>query len=424
MIGSSILILSNDKEIGKQIENKIKLLRSCDTVRIVSYIEAVSVLNSSQPSLILVYCANSDSIGIIKEIRAIHSLDKVPIIYVADNFVEDILLYAFDNGIDDFFFLTDSDSMILMRILLTIQKFVLYKQIEANNDILVNTNILEKRTGIYEKEHAPIILRNFFGKSMEENAEDTVFMYLKPVSIKNKKVNFPKISEKVKKILRADDIVAYGRGSGFYIILYNSGIEGSKSVIKRLKNSLNNICEIYGAAAQITTSYEQMEPVLYQSVQDQIEAGKEFNYIYEDNLNEAIEASAINDENGKPFKEFKQEFYKSFEKITAPVFYQQKANKEAKFPNAKIEYNVNENESKFTISQDEIISELTITYPSYIKLIMDIKHYEKDIPPMIRRQTYDFEDFSAELLNTIIDDIAGEFSNRITMNEMQNQINE
>ena len=50
-----------------------------------------------------------------------------------------------------------------------------------------------------------------------------------------------------------------------------------------------------------------------------------------------------------------------------------------------IEYSISESESKFSISQNEIISELNMTYPSYIKLIIDIKHSEKDIPPMIRR---------------------------------------
>ena len=39
MSNNSILIISNNEATGKQISEKIKLLRECDSVRVVSYIE-------------------------------------------------------------------------------------------------------------------------------------------------------------------------------------------------------------------------------------------------------------------------------------------------------------------------------------------------------------------------------------------------
>ena len=256
MKNNSILIISNNTEVGKQITDKIKLLRECDTIRIVSYIEAISVLNSTQPSIIILYCSKSDSAGIVKEIRAINALDKVPIIFVMDNLVEDILFFAFDNGIDDFFFLTDPDSLVLMRIFLTLQKSVLYKQIDINNQILISANILDKQTGIYVKDKAPLALRNFFSKSIEENLENTIFMYLRPTSLNKKRLNMNKISAVVKSIPRGNDIVAQGKSSGFYLILYNAGIQGAKSVAERIKKALANECKIYANAAEITSSFE------------------------------------------------------------------------------------------------------------------------------------------------------------------------
>ena len=114
----SILIITNKADVGNHIADKIKLLRECDTIKIVSYIESISVLNTTQPSLILIYCSDTDSVSIIKEIRSIKSLDKVPILFITDNLNEEKLFYAFDNGIDDFFFISDPDSIILMRIFL------------------------------------------------------------------------------------------------------------------------------------------------------------------------------------------------------------------------------------------------------------------------------------------------------------------
>ena len=418
MKNGSILIISNDNNVGNQIASKIKLLRECDVIKNVSYIEAISVLNSTQPSLILVYNSNLDSIGIVKEIRAIKALDKVPIIFVMSSFDEDLLTHAFDNGIDDFFFLNDADSIILMRIFLTLQKAVLYKQIDIVNEILVSANIIDKQTGIYKKEQAPIALRNFFSKSIEENLENTVFMYLKPVPMENKKLDLAHIAEIVKKIPRGNDIVAYGRGNGFYLILYNSGIAGAKSVSSRIKNLLCNDCKIFAVASEVTASFEEMEPVLYQTLKDQISAGKDFNYLYDLSFNEAVEVMDIRDENGQRLKDFKKDFMGNFEKIVAPVFYQVQSANADRFPNASIDFSINESESKFSIRQDDISSEILITYPAYIKLLMDIKHFEGEKPPVIRRLTYDFEEFSSEKLESILKDIIQEFADKLNMKIM------
>ncbi|MBQ9245236.1 hypothetical protein IJ182_03105 [bacterium] len=414
----SILIISNDNAIGKQISAKIKLLRECDTIRNVSYIESISVLNSTQPSLIIVYCSNSDSVGIIKEIRAIKSLDKVPILFVMDTFVEELLMYAFDNGIDDVFFLDESDTIILMRILLTLQKSILYKQIDICKEILVSANIVDKQTGIYTKDQAPIALRNFFSKSIEENLENTTFLYLKPVALEGKKLNMTKIANIVKSVPRGNDIVAFGKSNGFYIILYNAGVSGAKSVVSRIKNLLINECKIYATAAEITASFEEMEPVLYESLKAQIADNKEFNYLYELSFNETAELIDIRDENGKKFKDFKKEFFDNFEQIVAPVFYQVQSINSEIFPHANIDFSINESESKFVIAQDNIQSEVIITYPAYIKLLMDIKHTESNKEPVIRRLSFDFEDFSADKLHSILKDVIQEFSDMLNLQKM------
>ena len=413
----SILIISNDNKVGTQISDKIKLLRECDTIRVVSYIEAISVLNSTQPSLILVYYANSDSIGIIKEIRAIKSLDQVPIIFVMDSFIEDTLMFAFDNGIDDFFFLSDADSIILMRIFLTLQKSILYKQININHEILISAGIIDKQTGIYKKEQAPIALRNFFSKSIEDNLEDTIFMYIKPASVDGKKLNIPHIARVIKSIPRGNDIVAYGKGVGFYLVLYNAGISGAKSVSARIRNSLKNECKIYAIAAEITSSFEEMEPVLYQNMKEQINTGKEFNYIYDLSFNGSADVLDIRDENGKKFKDFKKEFFYNFEKVIAPVFYMAQSTYSNLFPEVNIDFSINETESKFSISKGEFESEVLLTYPAYIKLLIDIKHSDGRTQPVIRRLSYDFEDFSADKLNSILKDVVQEFSDKLNIKE-------
>ncbi len=403
-------------EKGEKISQKIQLLRECDNIKIVSYIESISILNLTQPTLIILYCNNSDNIKIVKEIRNLESLNKVPVIFVSDTYSENMLLYAFDNGIDDFFFLDNPDSIILIRIFLTLQKSILYRQIEINNQILYAGEFIEKDTGIYLKDKADVVFRNFFSSCIEDNTENAIFLYIKAVSNDHKRPDIKKIGKTIKNTLRGNDIVAYGKYSGYYIILYNTTYKGVESVITRLNTKLNGICKIYANAAEITASFDEMEPILYQNIKQQIEENIEYKYIQEVKINNYKETLEIKDENGKNFKDFKKEFFTNIEKIITPAFYQVKVTNEDKIANTKIRYEINEEESKFIISKEGLESELNITYPSYIKIIIDIKHIEQNGITNIRRLTYDIEDFSEEILSSILTDMIEEFGNKNALN--------
>lgn len=409
MKNGSILIISNEFSKGEFISDRVKLLRESDNIQIVSYIETISVLNSTQPVIIIVYCENDASIGIVKEMRTLKSLDKTPIILVTDSFDENLLLYAFDNGIDDFFFLNDSESVILMRILLTLQKAMMYKKQEVYEDILAASGIVDKSSGIYTIDQAPIALKHFISQCLEENLDNAVFMCLKPISLTAKKLNMIEIANIIKTVPRGNDIIAFGKNLTFYLILYNSGVNGARNFIFRLKNLLAEKCSIYGNAAEINASFEEMEPVLLQSLKEQISSGIEFNYLNSIETDKIAKSIDIQDEKGKKFKDFKKEFYNNFEKIAAPAFYQMKIQTAEKLPNAVIDFDINENESIFSISQNDIKSEIIITYPAYMKLLIDIKHKFGTKRPQLRRLSYDFEDISQEKLISILEDVKNEF---------------
>ena len=153
----------------------------------------------------------------------------------------------------------------------------------------------------------------------------------------------------------------------------------------------------------------------------QIKLGVDYNFIKAQAIKENQKTIEVIDENGKSFKEFKKEFYKNIEKMFAPVFYQAKTKNEKKFENSKIEYEIKEDESNFRIEEGEIKSELKITYPTYMNLIMDIIEKEGKKKPIIRRRTYEFEDISEEKISEIIDEMLSEYTNRISLNNMLNK---
>ena len=154
------------------------------------------------------------------------------------------------------------------------------------------------------------------------------------------------------------------------------------------------------------------EKIDYYLIDLQKDDNEALNYLYDLTKSNLVEEIDVRDEHGKKFKDFKKEFYESFEKIVAPVFYQTQATYMSKLKKADIKFNMTESESIFTIAQGELKSELTITYPTYIKVIIDIKHFAENENPVIRRLTYDFEDFSEERLSSILKDVINEFSER------------
>ena len=155
------------------------------------------------------------------------------------------------------------------------------------------------------------------------------------------------------------------------------------------------------------------------ALKNQISTGLDFNYLYDLKETPLVESVMIRDENGKKFKDFKEEFFKNFEKIVAPVFYQIQTKYNEEIPNAQINFDISESESKFVVIQDNFESELCITYPTYLSLIIDIKHMQENEQPVIRRLTFDFEDFSEEKLSSITIDMINEFIQRLSLNTLK-----
>ena len=405
----TILIISNEQEKSNNIKSKIKLLRGYDSVRIVSYVEAISVLNTTMPTMIIVYCEPQNPLTIIKEIRTIGYLDKVPILYIEDSFDEEKLMTAFDYGIDDFFYLDNADSIMLMRILLLLQKKTLYKKIEVEREILVSTNIIDKNLDIYTKEKAPIVLKTFFRKSIEENCKNAIFMYIRMMPKEGSRFDINKISQKIRSMLRADDVMTYGKSSGFYLVVYDAGRSGSEAVYAKIKAAFASEYDVFGCATVINRSFEEIENIIYNEMKVQIDKNSEFKYLTDIDFKEMSIDTKIQDEKQVQFKDFKKEFLKSFEPIVAPVFYAVQSTNIDKFPDAEIKYYINENESKFYINGKGKTAELTITYPTYMNIIVDIRHYDDAGNTYVRRHTIDFEDFSEDKITQLLNNMITKF---------------
>ena len=57
---------------------------------------------------------------------------------------------------------------------------------------------------------------------------------------------------------------------------------------------------------------------------------------------------------------------------------------------------------------------------SYTKLLMDIKHSEGDNQPVVRRLSFDFEEFTSDRLTSILKDVVQEFADKLNMKMINN----
>lgn len=418
MRNNSILVISNYPEIGEDISNKLKLLRNYDNAKVVSYIEAISISKSIHPSIILIYSSKFDTVDIIKEVKAINSLGNIPTIFITDEYDEEKLLCAFEEGIDDFFFLTDPEEIILMRIMSTIQKSNLYIENDIQKSILIASNILDKRNKFFLRDTGIIAIKEIFSQIFEKNIDNAYLMYLRVSGIKDDNPDIDDIANIITKNIRKNDITVYDKESGFYLILYNTDENGLKIIFNKIFETLQANYQLYACSARITTSFEQMELRLYEETEKQIETNTVYTYICDieekdvENIFDTGERKKINSDR------LKEEFLRNFENVTAPVFYRIQTKYNDKIKDATIKYIFSENESKFIVSGKENTSELIITYPTNMKIIADIRHFIKGQEPQIKRITYNFNELSEEKTVFLLENMIKEYLNNSILDKL------
>lgn len=393
---NSILVISNNLSTGKYIADKVKLLRQYDTVKIVSFIESVTILHTNPPSLILLYCENINSVEIVKAIRTMKVLDKVPIIFITDEYDEELILTAFDSGIDDFFSLDNPDSVILMRIFLTLQKSVLYQKSETDSEIMVAAGITDKETGLYTKKQVSLIMKIFFNKAIKENSDNTFFMAMKLLSKKDEKIDFKDAGISIKKTLRGNDIIAFGKDDVFYILLNKTKPEGPESVYARLKYNLGDNYELYSVSTQIKFDFEKTESILSGIMVDLIMNKGAFRFVTPDEIKEAIKQQS-----GKKTKRTAKNTLDNIKNMIAPAFERTKKFVNSEYKSAKVTFEIGDNQSIFKMKKGTYETEIIVSYPSLTKIISDIIHKDRVKMPSSKKLVYKTNELNEDKLYEI-----------------------
>lgn len=407
----NIVIISNNKIVAEELKAKIILLRAFDSVIIYDYENAVKSLSKNIPNLIFTYSENNDDTDIIKKIKFNESLKNVPLILVIDNFNQEKMLNAFDDGIDDFIISDINEAQILMRLMWGFQKSQLIKELKTKSEILESIGAIDKDSGFYKSEFTKKIFKSKF-EEITTNKDNAVFMSLSAdISCKN---ILPQsfLASIIKKSIRKEDIIGYASDNKFYFILNKTDKNGAIKVYEKIKNSLIDTYSVSAAATRIRNDdFEKVERLINKNLSDALIKGASLIFA-EERPSKGFGWLDKQDLKETNFKMFQQMFLKKFAKIVTPVFFQMQTVLQDKLFETKVEQVVNESESIFSLEKLPYKSYITIKYPGYTKINIDIIHIsQKD--KTTERITFDLNELTQFKLEEILQKLVKKFQENI-----------
>ncbi len=393
-----ILIIADNNEAGKRLYSKIKLLRKSDEISICASYNAIEKTNETQPKIVIYLYSTGNNIELINDIKKI---SKAPIIFVTENINEEITMNAFNNGIDEFFSLNDSDYTILMRIFLTIQKTNLKEELTSYKDFLIANNIIEKNTEIYNSKTAPFVLKNLTNKILKTQNQNALIMNILPNKENGQNINIADLITEIKKIIRTTDIIAYGENKNIYLILYNTDNFEAKILAKKIKKTVNNQYKIFFNACHITKDFELINDILTKKMHKQKTNDITYEFITTAELNEQNEENLSNKTTQNSVNIYK---------ITIPVFYQMQSILNEKLPNCKIEYSTESTMPFFSIEYKNLKCIMQIQTDFEIKIYYsyyfgdNIKETQETLSKQIN------EEILTEKITTMLNDFVQEMN--------------
>ena len=152
---NTIILITNQEEIKKTLQDNTVLLRETDKFVFVNYEDAVDAVLDLCPDIVLIHeCEQQNkTLNIIRSLKSLDIAKNLNIILVANRHDRKFILSAYDDGVDDYF-CADADPLdILIRILSSIKKSSLKRKIKRLTDNLEYYGVVEAPYGFYNNKY-------------------------------------------------------------------------------------------------------------------------------------------------------------------------------------------------------------------------------------------------------------------------------
>lgn len=409
MSESNIFIISNNKTKAEDFTKKVVLLRSYDSVGILTKENAIEFLQNKEPDLILLHIEAKEDTAFIQRLRCIKCLANTAIIILTEFDDEEMLCDAFDYGADDFMRIDSEDTELIMRIMWGVKKKIILDVSAKKDDILSRADITDFETGFYNKNFTQKLFEQEYNNIVLNNLTVVFMIVAVDLNCKNKITN-KRIAEIIKKVIRANDSCGFTQEGRFYILLYKTTEFGVDCLFKRLNSILPLDVTLSASAIKVgQNTFSDAEYILNKNLGAALIKGN--NLIFISNRAEikpAIKFGIKNEEIILP-KNVKNLFIAKMEKMLIPLFFKMQAIYEPKLFNTKISQYIGKSESSFLIQSRSFSSEITIKYENYKKDILINVNEIINGEEFCSKYSFDDKNFSVEAAENIIQTVLEKF---------------
>lgn len=401
---NNILLISDDENFSKVLKSKLIFLRDNDFILLSDYQDAVNTFELSNPEIVLVHENQSADVtfDLIKKMRINKNLC---IVLIANAYNKDVILTAYDLGIDDFVISSDDDFEFIIRIVNNIKHNSVKIAALRNSKILEQLNVIDDLTGLYNYAYAKQAIEN----EIDDNLiDDGYFVVLGPSDESKNIFSSEKMAKAIKASIRYSDIAVLGKGAKFYLLLPKTSLNGAITVINKIEENYGNEFKLCAGICSIAhKTFEEMEASALQAVSEASSTGVQ--YIAAEEKGDSL-ADWLGDEYEHPknYKLFRQIFNTKMEKVITPVFYRLQKAWEEKLFETEIEQYTGSEQCVFHLKNKNRNSTLRIVYPGFAKIMIYIVHDGLDSPENKEIQL-SLTKISQKELISIVEDFIKEF---------------
>ena len=394
---NNIVLISANEDFSEKLAEKIVLLRKTDRVITSGYVSALNMVRENNARVVLLHADGVEkTLNLIKEL---HNL--AAIILLADD--NELILEAYDSGITDFCPVNAPDYELVIRIVNCIKSASDRLNLKRAERLLIQNQILDKDTGFYTYKYAQQVINN-----ETQTIETGTFVVVAPAENSKPIFSTDKMAKAVKQSIRTDDIVTFGKGAKFYLLLPYTNIDGAAAVVEKIKSACPENFEIKAGFSDIAgKDFVYMEKEGLKALLDAMYSDNTYvvGEFQEETLEDWLdEETAVS----KNYKLFKQVFGKKLQKVIIPVFYRLQKTYEEKLPDSTIFQFADNEQCVFHIKNKYQDSKLKIIYPGFAKITISIIHQGLDSPEN-REITLPLSKITQKDLIKIVEDFIEEF---------------
>lgn len=406
---NTVFFISNCERTAYSVQSKVMLLREADEFVHVELKNAFEKVRFAMPKVILFDTrgGKEELLSFLNKLKQTPLLESSSVILIFDRIDEELLCTAVEAGVNDFVSLRSLDSEFTIRVLWALNTQSKSLDGEKKADILSQLNIIDKQSGIYNKNYTYTVF-----KEESKKGKGSLAVIAPDINTRNK-LSIGQLGATVKKCIRISDTIGFSGEFKIYVWFPDTPETKILSILHKIKKELPFECSISAGITQSNNlNFDEVEEKANNALSRALLKENSF-AIYSDDKKEQIKEEKKLPDNFENFRFFKENFLKKLENMISPIFFQTQTIIGEKLFETTVSHHINDDEAFFKLVNKNCESLFKITYPGYTKIKINITH---NIETEVLSNSFSFnlEDIDKTKITKLLDMFVKDFQKFIS----------